>query len=73
VLAILAAEGGWIGIDSALAAALGLPAAAGAIVLVTLLTPAPSRQVLEFVRDVRVPGGEIVYDRETRLQRRQRR
>jgi cation/acetate symporter len=73
VMAIIAGEAEWIGLDSALAAAIGLPAATFAAVAVTLLTPAPDRHILEFVRDIRVPGGEIIYDRETRLQRRQRR
>jgi cation/acetate symporter len=41
--------------------------------MATVMTPAPGRHVLELVRDIRVPGGEIIYDRETRLQRRQRR
>jgi cation/acetate symporter len=73
VLAIYSGEAGWIGLDSMLAAALGLPAALAAAISVTLLTPAPSRHVLELVRDIRVPGGEILYDRETRLERRTKR
>jgi cation/acetate symporter len=72
VLAILAGEAGWIGVDSALAGAMGLPAGVVAAISVALVTPPPSRQMLEFVRDIRVPGGEIVYDREMRLQRRLR-
>jgi cation/acetate symporter len=72
-MAIIAGEAGWIGLDSALAGAIGIPAATFAAIAVTLMTPAPDRHILEFVRDIRVPGGEIIYDRETRLQRRQRR
>lgn len=41
--------------------------AIGATTLVTKLTPAPSRHMLELVRDLRVPGGEAVQDRESRL------
>ena len=70
VLAIYSGEAGWIGLDSMLAAALGVPAALAAAISVTLLTPAPSRHALELVRDIRVPGGEILYDREARLERR---
>ncbi len=73
VLAIIAGEAGMIGLDGALAAALGLPAAMFTAIFVTLLTPAPGRHVLELVRDIRVPGGEILIDREMRFQRRQKR
>lgn len=73
VLAILAGEAGLIGLDSALAAALGIPASVIAIVVVTSVTPGPTKQVLDVVREIRVPGGEILDDREARLQRRQKR
>lgn len=56
-------------LPSALAAIAGVPAAAAAVVAVSFATPAPSRHVLEMVRDLRVPGGEILYDREMRTQR----
>lgn len=36
-------------------------------ILVTRVTPAPSRHILEMVRDLRIPGGEAVEDREARL------
>lgn len=70
VLAIIAGEAGLTGTDGALAAAIGLPAGAVAAIAVALATPAPSRNLLELVRDIRVPGGEILYDREMRHQRR---
>jgi cation/acetate symporter len=73
VLAIVAGEAGMIGLDGALAAALGLPAGLFAAIFVTLMTPAPGRHVLELVRDIRGPGGEILVDREMRFQRRQKR
>lgn len=73
VLAILSGEAGWISLDSMLSAVLGAPAGLAAAISVTLLTPAPTRQLLELVRDIRVPGGEILYDREMRLERRTRR
>jgi cation/acetate symporter len=69
MLAIVAGEAGWIGLDSVLAGMFGLPLAALAAGLVSLITPAPARNLLELVRDIRVPGGEILYDRETRLAR----
>jgi cation/acetate symporter len=56
-------------IPGALAAIAGAPAATAAVVAVSFATPAPRRHVLELVRDIRVPGGEILYDREMRTQR----
>jgi cation/acetate symporter len=72
VLAIVAGEAGLTGTDGALAAAIGLPAGAIAAVAVAYATPAPSRNLLELVRDIRVPGGEILYDREMRHHRRKK-
>lgn len=72
VLAIIAGESGLTGTDGALAAAIGLPAGAVAAIAVALATPGPPRNLLELVRDIRVPGGEILYDREMRHQRRKK-
>jgi cation/acetate symporter len=72
VLAIIAGEAGLTTTDSALAAAIGLPAAFVATIAVALATPGPQRGQLELVRDIRVPGGEILYDREMRYQRRKK-
>jgi cation/acetate symporter len=69
VIAIAAGAARWIGLDDGLAGAAGIPAATIAAVAVSLLTPPPSRHVLELVRDIRIPGGEILYDREMRLAR----
>lgn len=69
VLAILAAEAGWIGLSSHLAGVMGLPVAVAVALAVSMTTAAPSRHALELVRDIRIPGGEIIYDREMRLQR----
>lgn len=73
VLAIVAGEAQWVAIDSALAGLFGIPAATLAALAVSAITPKPSRHALEFVRDIRVPGGEIVYDREMRIARLKRR
>lgn len=72
VLAIIAGEAGLTGTDGALAAAIGLPAGAVAAIAVALATPGPARHLLELVRDIRVPGGEILYDREMRYQQRKK-
>ena len=66
---MLLSETGAIGLPSVLAGAVGLPLALGAGVVVSRFTPAPGRHALDIVRDVRVPGGETVYDREMRLLR----
>lgn len=71
-LTIAAAEFGRTDLQGALAGALGIPAGFVAALAVTWVTPAPSKQLSEFVRDIRVPGGEILYDRETRLAKRKR-
>lgn len=68
-LAMLASEAHWLGIDSALAAVFGLPAGLAAAMIVTVITPLPGRDALDLVSDMRIPGGETLYDREMRLQR----
>lgn len=67
--AIIAGEAGWLGLHSALAGVLGMPAGFLAALGATLAGPEPSRQALELVRDIRIPGGETVHDREMRLLR----
>jgi cation/acetate symporter len=66
---ILLSETGAIGWPSALAGAIGLPLALATAVGVSLATPLPGRQVLDLAGDLRVPGGETLYDREMRLLR----
>jgi cation/acetate symporter len=34
-----------------------------------MLSPRPSRNVVTILQEIRVPGGETLYDRELRLQR----
>jgi cation/acetate symporter len=69
VLAILAGHSAWFGVHSVMAGVFAIPASFAAAAVATYLTPAPSRHVLESVRDMRVPGGETLYDREQRLAR----
>ena len=69
VLAILAGQTAWFGVHSAMAGVFAIPASFAAAIITAYLTPAPSRHVLESVRDMRVPGGETLYDREQRLAR----
>jgi cation/acetate symporter len=69
VLIILAGEASLLGLDGALAGLFGLPAGAIAALLASVATPGPSRSMLELVREIRIPGGEVIYDREMRLLR----
>ena len=65
-LSIFMGEAGAIGLPSAIAGILGLPVATAIAMIVSSLVPETSRHDLEVVRDIRVPGGEIIYDREMR-------
>jgi cation/acetate symporter len=67
--AILLGEADAWALPSVLAGAVGLPAALAAVVAVSVVTPQPGRTVLTHLMEVRVPGGETLYDREMRLQR----
>jgi cation/acetate symporter len=66
---VLLSETGVLALPSALAGAVGLPLALVAGTVVSNMTPVPGRNALDIVSDVRVPGGETLYDREMRLLR----
>jgi cation/acetate symporter len=66
---ILLAETGAVALPSALAGVIGLPCAMLITVACSIISPAAGRNVLEQLREMRVPGGETVYDREMRLLR----
>jgi cation/acetate symporter len=63
-LAIFLSESGSLNVPSAIAGILGLPMSLALALSVSLLRPVKTRHTLEVVRDIRVPGGEIIYDRE---------
>jgi cation/acetate symporter len=65
VIALLGglAETGFAG---PMAAIIGAPAALIAVGIGSLATPPPSKHVLELVRDLRIPSGDTLYDREVR-------
>lgn len=69
VLLILLSETGAIGLPSVIVAAVASPCALLTTAITTLLTPVPGRTMLDVVHEIRVPGGETVYDREARLAR----
>ncbi len=62
--AIFASEAGLFGLPSAIAGSVGIPVAALIAIAVSAIRPETSRHALEVVRDIRVPGGQIIYDRE---------
>jgi cation/acetate symporter len=67
--AILLGETGAWGLPGALAGAVGLPAAVVATMVGSVFTPRPAHGLLDLVHEMRMPGGETLYDREIRLQR----
>jgi cation/acetate symporter len=67
--AILLGEAGAWPLPSELAGAVGLPVGLATTLAVSVFTPQPSRQVINILQEIRVPGGETLYDRELRLQR----
>jgi len=50
----------WFGIDHIRFGMIGMPASLIAMVVVTLLTPAPSKEIQDMVDEVRVPGGSTI-------------
>lgn len=68
-LAILAGEVGLIGIRSPLAGAVGIPVSTLVTLLVSTQLGAANRISVELVNDMRIPGGDTIYDREIRLLR----
>lgn len=69
LLAIMAGEAAWLGVPGTLAATFGVPAGFAGAVLATRMAGIPGRHVLTLVRDMRLPGGETIYDRDERLAR----
>jgi len=69
VLAIVAGEAGQLPLNSELAGIFGIPAGLIAGLVANYITPMPKRHIFELIRDIRVPRGETVYDRDMRLLR----
>ncbi|HPG88156.1 MAG TPA: sodium:solute symporter [Hyphomicrobium sp.] len=62
--AIFASEAELLVIPSVISGSFGMPIAAGVALAISALRPEANRHDLEVVRDIRVPGGQIIYDRE---------
>lgn len=68
-IAIFLGEANALPLKGVLAAAVGLPAAVIAAFVVSNISAPPNKNSLELIMDMRVPGGETIYDREMRLLR----
>ena len=73
VLTIVSSESGVTSFSGVLSGLIALPASTLALVTVSFATIRPGHHALELVRDIRVPGGEILYDREMRISLRKER
>ena len=70
-LGLMLALAGLVQMPPVLSAIVGVPVSFIAAIAGSLATERPPRHLLEMVRDLRVPGGEPVQDRELRLARQQ--
>ncbi len=52
----------WFGLETVSAGLLGMPVAFALTYFVSILTPAPSEEMQEFVRSIRVPRGGVIMD-----------
>ena len=57
------------GVSGAIASVVAVPLSIMVALAVSLLTPVPEHRMVDLVRDLRVPGGETVQDRDLRLAR----
>lgn len=67
--AIVMGEVTGVGANSILAGAFGVPTGFATAIGASLFRPNTSRQAMDLLDDLRVPGGETIYDREMRLLR----
>ncbi|OYX82961.1 MAG: hypothetical protein B7Y84_18950, partial [Azorhizobium sp. 32-67-21] len=51
---------GWFNVNNISSALFGLPIGFGVMIIVSLLTPAPSREMQAFIDEIRKPRGETV-------------
>jgi cation/acetate symporter len=52
----------WLGIDHLRFAVIGLPVSLVAMVVVTLMTPAPDKATQDMVDELRIPSGKAILD-----------
>ncbi len=68
-IAITEGNSTWLGVPSVLAAVYGVPAGFVVTVLASRFGRSIDRATQDRIQDMRMPGGEAVYDRQLRLQR----
>ena len=61
----LASKVGWFDINNISAAMFGLPVGFGVMIVVSLLTPAPSKEMQDFIDEIRRPRGDVVMVEKT--------
>jgi cation/acetate symporter len=61
----LASRVGWFNINNISSAIFGLPVGFAVMIIVSLLTPAPSREMQAFIDEVRKPRGKTVLEEKT--------
>ena len=61
----LASKVGWININNISSAIFGLPLGTAVMIVVSLLTPAPSREMQDFIDEVRRPRGDTIMKEKT--------
>jgi cation/acetate symporter len=66
IMLMLTNASGVLEIAAPVAGMIAVPIAMIAAVVVSLITPVPDPAALDAARDMRIPGGETVYDREMR-------
>ena len=61
----LASKVGWFNINNISSAIFGLPLGTAVMIVVSLLTPAPSREMQDFIDEVRRPRGKTLMEEKT--------
>ena len=69
ILAIMTSSSSILPIPTELVGTLGVIPAFAAAMLLSKFSAEPAKHVQDGVRDIRIPGGETIFDREQRLQR----
>ena len=69
IAAILAGDFWFIPLPRELIGLVGLVPAVAAATLISMFGPSAPRHLRDTLRDIRIPGGETIFDREQRLQR----
>jgi cation/acetate symporter len=58
----LASKVGWFNVNNISAALFGLPVGFAVMIIVSLMTPAPSKEMQDFIDEIRRPRGKALMD-----------